>query len=175
MGRVKSAAAALRLGCQRSVEKESNIVNGELVLKKLQPAVRRNYEKMMQLWDEYVNNDFPGLIYESSLTLSRRYQKQHPEASPYELKSLKDFIRKFAYSIDGTEGVDVPGSETVRKQWNAFTAAWQREYPERPIPRGIAASITQVCVDLMSLIDCLAVLIVALVYQRTTSRRDGNA
>ncbi|KAM5341395.1 hypothetical protein ACJ41O_014426 [Fusarium nematophilum] len=123
MGRVKSAAAALRLGCQRSVEKESNIVNNELVLKKLQPAVKRNYEKMMQLWDEY--------------------QKQHPEASPYELISLKDFIRKFAYSIDGEEGVDVPGSETVRKQWNAFTAAWQRKDPEQPIPRGIAASVTQ--------------------------------
>jgi hypothetical protein len=43
------------------------------------------------------------------------------------LKFLKDFIRKFAYSIDGEEGVDVPGSETVRKHSNAFKAAWQRE------------------------------------------------
>ncbi|KAK7428382.1 hypothetical protein QQZ08_005139 [Neonectria magnoliae] len=123
MGRPESAADALRLGFQRSIEKESDIVNSDLVLKKLQPAVKRNYEKMMQVWAEYNN--------------------QNPGASPYELTSHKDFIRNFAYSIDGEEGINVPGSETVRKHWNAFTAAWQREHPERPVPRGIAMSITQ--------------------------------
>ena len=56
--------------------------------------------------------------------------------------SLKDFVRKMAYGIDGEEGIDVPGSETVRKYWNTFTAAFQRANPEKSIPRGIAASVT---------------------------------
>ncbi|KAH7137616.1 hypothetical protein EDB81DRAFT_900972, partial [Dactylonectria macrodidyma] len=66
-----------------------------------------------------------------------------PEASPDDLRSLKDFVRKMAYSIDGEEGIEVPGSETVRKYWNTFTAAWQRANPEQSIPRGIAHSVTE--------------------------------
>ena len=75
-----------------------------------------------------------------------RYQRQNPGASPYNLKSLKDFVRKMAYGIDGVEGIDAPGSETVRKYWNTFTAAFLRANPEKPIPRGIAASVTEVCI-----------------------------
>ncbi|TGJ85690.1 hypothetical protein E0Z10_g3062 [Xylaria hypoxylon] len=98
MGKAKSAAVALQLGCQRSIENESDIVTNT---------------------------------------------KGETQESPYVLKSLEGFIRTYAYSIDGEEGIDVPGSETVRKHWNAFTAAWQRRYPETPIPRGMASSITQ--------------------------------
>ena len=55
MGRTKSAAEALRLGCERSSKKDSNIVNEELIQKKLQPAVERNYQKRMQQWLECVH------------------------------------------------------------------------------------------------------------------------
>jgi len=154
MGRPKSAAEALRLGCERSSMKNSNIVNSEIVLKTLQPGVQRNYDKMVQKWLAWV------LPYSHSYYLGERlansrenisYQAQQkeenprdPEPSPYDLISLKDFIRKVAYGIDGVEGIDVPGSETVRKTWNNFTAAFQRLHPENPIPRGIASSVTQV-------------------------------
>lgn len=52
MGKAKSAADSLRLGCERSATKESNIVNGELIHRPLQPAVERNYKKMMDFWLE---------------------------------------------------------------------------------------------------------------------------
>lgn len=52
MGKAKSAADALRLGSERSAVKESNIINGELVHRTLQPAVERNYKKMMEFWLE---------------------------------------------------------------------------------------------------------------------------
>lgn len=144
MGKAKSAADTLRRGCERSSEKESNIVNRELVLRKIQPAVERSYAKKMQLWLECVISPTYTDIW---LTSVCRYQKQKPEASPDDLKSLKDFVRKMAYSIDGEEGIDVPGSETVRKYWNTFTAAWQRANPEQSIPRGIAQSVTEVCIS----------------------------
>jgi hypothetical protein len=73
-----------------------------------------------------------------------RYEKQHPQASVDDLESLKDFVRKVAYAIDGEEGIEAACSETVRKYWNAFTAAWQREPPYQGIPRGTAQSVTQV-------------------------------
>ncbi|RSL79978.1 hypothetical protein CEP52_017454 [Fusarium oligoseptatum] len=53
MGKAKSVADALRLGSERSAAVESNIVNGELVHRTLQPAVERNYRKMIEFWFEY--------------------------------------------------------------------------------------------------------------------------
>jgi len=32
-----------------------------------------------------------------------RYAEEHPDASPYKLESLKDFVKNLAYSIDGVE------------------------------------------------------------------------
>ncbi|KAH6883470.1 hypothetical protein B0T10DRAFT_138645 [Thelonectria olida] len=93
----------------------------------LQPAVERNYKKMMDFW--------------------LGYQRVQITASAHDLESLKDFMRKVAYSIDGQDAenreLDVPGWETVRKYWNTFTAAWQRANPKESIPRGIAQSVTE--------------------------------
>ncbi|KAJ4230752.1 hypothetical protein NW757_013950 [Fusarium falciforme] len=131
MGKAKSAADALRLGSERSAAKESSIVNGELVHRTLQPAVERNYKKMMEFW--FV------------------YQKMESKASVHDLESLKDFMRKVAYGIDGQDAedgeFDVPGWETVRKYWNTFTAAWQRAYPQESIPRGLAQSVTEASIS----------------------------
>lgn len=127
MGKAKSVADALRLGSERSAAIESDIVNGELVHRTLQPAVERNYNKMLEFWFEY--------------------QRVEGKASVHDLESLKDFMRKVAYSIDGEDAedgeFDVPGWETVRKYWNTFTAAWQRAYPLESIPRGLAQSVTE--------------------------------
>lgn len=45
----------------------------------------------------------------------------------HDLESLKDFMGKVAYAIDGHDSedgeFDVPGWETMWKDWNAFTAA----------------------------------------------------
>ena len=79
---------------------------------------------------------------DAELTRVHRYQRTESKASVYDLESLKDFMRKVAYGIDGEDAedreFDVPGWETVRKYWNAFTAAWQRAYPLQSIPRGLA-------------------------------------
>ena len=73
------------------------------------------------------------------------------KASVHDLESLKDFMRKVAYGIDGQDAedgeFDVPGWETVRKYWNTFTAAWQRAYPQESIPRGLAQSVTEASIS----------------------------
>ncbi|KAH6997453.1 hypothetical protein EDB80DRAFT_781247 [Ilyonectria destructans] len=77
------------VGFQRSIENESDIVNSDLVLKKLQLAVKQNYEKMLQVW--------------------ARYKNQDPGESLYELKSLKEFIKcqhKAHWSHGGIQDTD---------------------------------------------------------------------
>ena len=71
--------------------------------------------------------------------------RKKPGASPYDLLSLQDFVRVMAYAIDGAEDIDEGCTETVRKYWNSFTAAWRRANPESPeIPRGTTRSVTNV-------------------------------
>lgn len=55
-----------------------------------------------------------------------------------------------AYAIDGVEGIHAACIETVRKNWNAFTAAWRRADPDGlEIPRDIARSVTNVGLSLI--------------------------
>jgi hypothetical protein len=62
------------------------------------------------------------------------------------LKSLQGFAKEMAYAIDGVEGIDAACIETVRKYWNAFTAAWRGLNSEAPeMPRDIIRSVTNVC------------------------------
>lgn len=108
-----------------------------------------------------------------------RYQRIETKASVHDLESLKDFMRKVAYGIDGEDAedqeFDVPGWETVRKYWNAFTAAWQRAYPTESIPRGIAQSVTEV--SILTLVHHWISKNVdfSTVHQRAPGRRDGHA
>lgn len=74
--------------------------------------------------------------------------QQNPDASPYDLVSLKAFVREIVYGIDGAEGIEEACEETVRKYWNNFTAAWRRGDPEKP--RDIARSVTHVCLFVRS-------------------------
>lgn len=74
-----------------------------------------------------------------------------------------------AYAIDGAEGIDEGCMETVRKYWNAFTAAWRRANPESPeIPHGVVRSVTNVCTNL----DTSTAVNISIVYQGPSGRRD---
>jgi hypothetical protein len=75
--------------------------------------------------------------------VENRYQRQHPEASPYQLIWLKRFVRAWALAME-PRGGDKLSSESVRKRWNRFTAKWARLYSKAPIPEDIRESITQV-------------------------------
>lgn len=76
---------------------------------------------------------------------SGRFVRQNPGASPYDLYSLQKYARIMAYAIDGAEGIKGACVETVRKYWNAFTAAWRRANAESPaIPHDIIRSVTEV-------------------------------
>jgi hypothetical protein len=51
-----------------------------------------------------------------------RFAQENPGASPYNLESLKEFVRTMAYAVDGMEANDIPALETVHNYWNCFTA-----------------------------------------------------
>jgi hypothetical protein len=141
MGRKKSPAETLRRAKEKGSGRDTRIVDGNPVFTELQPAVKKRYQNKIDLWHEYVYialrlGNFANL-------LLNRYVRQNSDASPYDLESLKGFVREMAYGIDGAEGIDEACKETVRKYWNDFTAAWRRSNPE--IPREITRSVTNVC------------------------------
>lgn len=42
-----------------------------------------------------------------------RYARDRPGADPYDLETLKDFVREMAYRIDGTYGDAIAGEKSV--------------------------------------------------------------
>ncbi|KAK3169331.1 hypothetical protein OEA41_008714 [Lepraria neglecta] len=95
---------------QRAREKGSNInkaiVNGTAVKKTLQPKTEKNYARSLDLWNGYAQS--------------------HPGADPYDLETLKDFVREIAYGIDGIYDDPTAGEKTVLQYWKDFTAGWRR-------------------------------------------------
>lgn len=117
-----SAAETLQIARERGSEQDTAIIDGNPVHKKLQPQVEKEYEREINLWFEY--------------------QRQHPEASPYQLIWLKRFVRAWALAMNPRGGEELCG-ESVRKRWNRFTAKWARLHPKAPIPEDTRESITQ--------------------------------
>jgi len=54
MARKKSAAETLQKAKERGSEKDTEIINGKQVHKKLQSKVESNYRRQLDLWYEYV-------------------------------------------------------------------------------------------------------------------------
>ncbi|KAK0747306.1 hypothetical protein B0T21DRAFT_300960, partial [Apiosordaria backusii] len=67
----------------------------------------KGYQRMVDLWNQYAED--------------------HPGASPYDLKSLKDFVKDIAFGIDGVEDNSNPAEGTVMVYWKQFMAGWRRE------------------------------------------------
>jgi hypothetical protein len=72
-----------------------------------------------------------------------RYVDEHPDASAYDLTSLKDFMKTVAFGIDGADGDLRPSEKTVMVYWKQFTAGWRR--CNRAIPGNTTLLVTNVC------------------------------
>jgi len=53
MGRNKDPEETLRRGREKGYGKDTGIVNNNPVLKKLDPQKKRNYQRKLDLWDQY--------------------------------------------------------------------------------------------------------------------------
>ena len=71
-----------------------------------------------------------------------RYARDRPGANPYDLETLKDFVREMASGIDGTYGDAIAGEKSVLQYWKDFTAGWRRYNPT--IPSATTLSIINV-------------------------------
>jgi hypothetical protein len=143
MGRKKSPTEILLRAKEKGSGRDTRIVDGNPVFTKLQRAVEKRYQNRVDLWHEYVYFALRLTLGVFANPLLNRYARKNSGASPYDLESLKGFVRVMAYGIEGAEGIDEACKETVRKYWNDFTAAWRRANPE--IPREITRSVTNVC------------------------------
>ena len=71
-----------------------------------------------------------------------RYARDRPGADPYDLETLKDFVKEMAYGIGGTYGDAIAGEKSVLQYWKDFTAGWRRHNPT--IPSATTPSVTNV-------------------------------
>ena len=51
-----------------------------------------------------------------------RYAQEHPGADPYDLETLKGFVRMMAYGIDGVYSDPKAGKKSILQYWKDFTA-----------------------------------------------------
>lgn len=103
-------------------------VNGERIHKSLELQTERRHQRKLEQWDQLVYS----LHLKTPLNEENRFVKEEsPDASAYDLKSLKQFIRLQAQSIDGTRNKNAC-VETVRHYWNMFTGAWKWKYEAIP-------------------------------------------
>ncbi|KAK7422901.1 hypothetical protein QQZ08_009350 [Neonectria magnoliae] len=72
--------------------------------------------------------------------LWNQYAEEHNHPSPYDLKSLKDFVKEIAFGINGAEDDPNPGEGTIMIYWKQFMAGWHREHDA--IPRNTTLSVT---------------------------------
>ncbi|KAM9874786.1 hypothetical protein VDGL01_11107 [Verticillium dahliae] len=107
-------------GRGRGSEQCKEGINGSVVRKKLSGKTEMMYDRMCGLWDHFA--------------------KEHPEANPYDLASLKEFMKDIAFSIEGAEDDQNPAEGTVLVYWKQFMAGWRRDHDA--IPGNITLSVT---------------------------------
>ena len=55
----------------------------------------------------------PGVSRPFFTDVGSRYARDRPGADPYDLETLKDFVREMAYGIDGVYGNAIAGEKSV--------------------------------------------------------------
>lgn len=120
----KSAKEFFRKGREKGSEQCKEGINDSVVLKRPTEKVLREYQRMINLWNQYAEDRI----------------KDNPETSPYNLASLKDFVKEIAFGINGVKDDPNPAEGTVLVYWKQFMAAWKRQ--DTTIPRNITLSIT---------------------------------
>jgi hypothetical protein len=132
---------------EKGVSKLPASVNGERVLKKLEPSTEKAYQRKLDEWDRYVHT----VEYRGSLETNccGSFVKAETEegriATVSDVESLKGFVYLQAASIDGTNELDAC-VETVRNYWNRFTAGWKRKH--EAIREDIVETVTNVSMNL---------------------------
>jgi len=67
---------------------------------------------------------------------------KHPVDDAYDMETLKDFVKKIAYGIEGRDGIAEPSLKSVIQAWKDFRADFRRLH--EPIPRNTTLSVTNV-------------------------------
>ena len=96
MARGKDPEAHFERARERGAQKNTGIVDDKLVLKGLQDGTKKNHEKQLGLWKQFVKFN----------------KKQDLIVSVHSLKWMKDFIKHVALGMDGQRGYGDSDSDT---------------------------------------------------------------
>ncbi|KAG9242200.1 hypothetical protein BJ878DRAFT_544482 [Calycina marina] len=117
---------AAELNGARPVEETD--INGDPVPSVIQPGTEINYDRMLDLWDEF--------------------ERRYPGKSPHDLQTLKHFMDYCVKGWNAVQRIDRSTSEqkkigytTVRQRFTDFLAAWQQRPRNKQIPHEVSSSI----------------------------------
>ncbi|KAI1455456.1 hypothetical protein F4805DRAFT_435597 [Annulohypoxylon moriforme] len=113
---------------------ESQIVNKDSLLPKLEPATEAHHQRQLDRWNTFIEKKKSEVI--DDLAASA----YHEVTSAYDVVLLKDFVRMQAFAIKGTKSLNAC-VETVRNYWNTFIGAWKRGH--KPIDNDTISTVTQ--------------------------------
>jgi len=66
--------------------------------------------------------------------------RKHPVDDAHDIETLKDFVKKIAYGIEGRDGDEKPSLKSVIQAWKDFRANFRRLH--EPIPHKTTLSVT---------------------------------
>ncbi|KAH0829935.1 hypothetical protein FOPE_10816 [Fonsecaea pedrosoi] len=113
MGKRRTLEETLCRAKEKGARRDTGIVDGKPRCKKITLGTQKNYDKQVAFWHRFVQE-------------SLEENPDTPPPSPYDLRSLQQFVRAMAYGIGGVEGIDEGCTETVPKYWKSFTAGLRR-------------------------------------------------
>ncbi|KAL2273120.1 hypothetical protein FJTKL_04930 [Diaporthe vaccinii] len=118
----KTAKDFFSKGRERGSDRCQKGIDGSVILKRTTPKVERDYQRMLDLWKQFAQD----------------HAEDNPD--PFDLKSLKDFVKEIAFSIDGAGDDPNPAGSTVLVYWKQFMAGWRRVHDA--IPPNVTLSVT---------------------------------
>ncbi|KAL1847875.1 hypothetical protein Plec18170_008285 [Paecilomyces lecythidis] len=119
----RKARSFLQKATENGADQNRQGINGEKVNRKIEPQTEKDYNAAWERW----------LMFCTA-------KNKDPEASAYDLESLKDFVHNLAYGIEGKYDDEIAGQGSVKEVWKRFTAGFRRHHDA--IPSHITLSVT---------------------------------
>ena len=94
----------VQLAKERGSDNESSIVNDDRLLPRLEAGTLRNHHALLHAWDEYVRiPEFQVWLSLIGDAIVNEELIKGKRPSPYDLRDLKDYMRRRAYAVEGTK------------------------------------------------------------------------
>lgn len=143
MGKKITPEERRRRAEERGFNDDDTAINDKPTPRAVLTYTKESYDVQTALWTEYFNLSDHSTVREANTCY--RYLQTHPDATPYNQKTLYHFADFIAKSVKGIINVDgKPSYDTIRNNFRRFVSGWNIDHPDAKIPRDLTDSVTNV-------------------------------